>query len=138
MGDLDTLEGDLIPREWVCGRVQQGFTAAMLPLPEDTHIKRPDLHAHEEGATPTGNLLVQEAQICEMLREHPHPNICEYRGYIPDAEEGWFFGLALKRYERTLKEAFLSEDDLEADSAMRALRSAVAHLHSLGLVHVSH
>ncbi|KAK0451446.1 uncharacterized protein EV420DRAFT_1228831, partial [Desarmillaria tabescens] len=67
-------------------------------------------------------------------RHHPHPNICQYRGYIAD-ETGRVTGLCLQKHQYMLAIAVWKKIDIDWDVVMKDYKSAIDHLHSLGWIH---
>ncbi|KAK0743842.1 kinase-like domain-containing protein [Schizothecium vesticola] len=93
----------------------------------------PNLLEHGE-TTNCCTVLLQEVEIYEALRQHPHPNIARYHGcYV--GENGGFRGIYLQRYSATLKQRKPAVSEKEKRRLVRGIRDCVAHLHSLGLVH---
>lgn len=91
--------------------------------------------------------MLREIETCEILRQHPHPNLATYYGC--HNESGKATGLYFKQYQTTLsdevnpehlsKEAFtltrrprVTSDILHV---INDLLDGVQNLHSLGLVH---
>ena len=84
--------------------------------------------------------LLAELPILARLAAHPHPHIAQFRGVV--VEQGWIVGLVFKKYHDTLAEALTrcvrDDEPFQAGEAtLRAITAAVAHLHSLNIVHVS-
>ncbi|KAH6974949.1 kinase-like domain-containing protein, partial [Ilyonectria sp. MPI-CAGE-AT-0026] len=61
-----------------------------------------------------------EVKVCELLREHAHPNIATYIGFIMQGDS-----------IRGLCFATLFDKDL----CLQGIESGIRHMHSLGLVH---
>lgn len=75
-----------------CHPFLEEFTLAPNPIPVDTYVKRPSLISYDEkDSTSISELMLEEARICEILREHPHPNIAQYLGCL--VENGRISGL---------------------------------------------
>lgn len=108
-------------------------------------MKTPDLLSYADR-----NLERQiacEADTCEVLRKHPHPNIATYYGC--QLSYGRVSGLCFKRYTTTLSEVVnpgrlgktgfvASGRELVKESMISGLEgifAGIKHLHSLGLVH---
>lgn len=106
---------------------------------EDVYSKEPSLVAYGHCSLAERQAFfepqLQEAQVYEQLRLHPHPNIRVFYGSV--VKDGRMKGLCLRRYSRTLmdmlKEGTLSHDQKEA--YIEDIKKGVTHLHSLGLVH---
>lgn len=92
-----------------------------------------------KGTTFLPRLMLQEAQTMELLAQHPHPNIITYFGCR--VKRGRITGLVLETFPFAYDLAFAAErPDLfkglvQKDRIMSGLRSAVDHLHTLGLAH---
>lgn len=116
------------------------------PPEEHYYVKKPDLHAYHSVRDLEGQ-IAREIEVCELLKQHPHPNIAAYYGCTE--LRGRVTGLCFKRYKTTLfehvnprylnKTAFLGsgrehvDDGLE--QAMEELLGGIRHLHSLGIIH---
>ncbi|KAF6785379.1 serine/threonine-protein kinase [Colletotrichum sojae] len=106
------------------------------------YIKTPSLSAYQGDVQ---NLILREIETYETLKQYPHPNIIHYYGYRE--KNGRVSGLCLQQCATTLaemvdpghlnKSEFLSSGRLLVDDTIRLndIRSAIHHLHSLGLVH---
>ncbi|KAK4699889.1 hypothetical protein P7C70_g6366, partial [Phenoliferia sp. Uapishka_3] len=108
------------------------------PIPPETFIKYPSPHTLDEHvkAETVARGVQCEIKLWEtILRHHPSPRICEYRGVI--SQDGVrATGIALKDYGSNLAELAERKVDLGAvDKLMEELETAIAHIHSLGLVH---
>ncbi|KAF5641856.1 kinase-like domain protein [Fusarium tjaetaba] len=81
-------------------------------------------------------LLLHEAKIYEILREHPHPNLGQSLGCVV-GEDGRLEGLALLKYKTTLSERAhdISFGLGQREKCIAAIKSVLEHLHSLGLAH---
>lgn len=114
-------------------------------LPSNSYVKRPNLLDYGEKEN-CCTVLLQESEINEILRQHPHPNIAQYYGCV--VENGRFGGLCLQGYSSTCKQraerrASKGQDgsgepalsETEKRRLMQGIRDGVTHLHRLGLVH---
>lgn len=118
----------------------------MSPRNDDYYIKKPDLYAYY-SVTDLEGQIAREVELCELLKEHPHPNVATYFGCT--AARGRVTGICFKRYKISLfehvnprflnKKAFLESGREHVDGhikeAMKGLLSGIRHLHSLGIVH---
>lgn len=113
------------------------------------YIKSPNLFMYLEGPNLESQIR-REVEVCEILRQNPHPNIASYYGVREI--NGRVVGLCFKRYVSTLyhavlpdgvrrmsKEEFRASDREMVDDkfikALTGIMSAIRHIHSLGFVH---
>ncbi|KAJ2891052.1 serine/threonine-protein kinase [Zalerion maritima] len=110
------------------------------------YVKTPSLFVYG-GAADLEKRILREVETCEVLREHPHPNIASYYGCRDT--RGRVSGLCFKQYTLTLlekvnpkhlnKSAFLSSGRPLVNYGMKpcldGILEGIRHLHSLGLVH---
>ncbi|CAG7557894.1 unnamed protein product [Fusarium equiseti] len=133
--DKATIVQDLspIPREDIFPLCPSNLTRA-----PEIFIKVPDLALYSpEHKDVIANRLLHEANIYETLRKHPHPGLGQSLGCIV-AQDGRLEGLALFKYSMTLFERAYDASSFGLDlrdECMTAIKSAVKHLHSLGLAH---
>lgn len=81
-------------------------------------------------------LCLDESLVYEILTRFPHPNIAKYHGCVIRRER--IIGIVLARYPVTLLkkvDAAKEPVDIDAEAYMKAIRSGVQHLHSLGFAH---
>ncbi|KDQ54950.1 hypothetical protein JAAARDRAFT_693564 [Jaapia argillacea MUCL 33604] len=101
------------------------------PLPQDSYCKEPPFVLYQQGIR--ADQLLDEAEVYEVLRNHPHPAICCYHGCVRDGP--YLASICLKKYRRRLDQQLgLEWPEVEALPLIPALRQGVAHLHSLGFV----
>ncbi|KAF2179157.1 hypothetical protein K469DRAFT_674859 [Zopfia rhizophila CBS 207.26] len=103
---------------------------------KDLFIKRPKLSCvdDEEEVKLVPRMLLEEAEVLEFLKQHPHPNLIRYHGCT--ANRGYITGIALDKHDVIL--LYRHEDvsrDLNIAACMDGIRAGVRHLHSLGLAH---
>ncbi|KAF2823823.1 hypothetical protein CC86DRAFT_60371 [Ophiobolus disseminans] len=79
-------------------------------------------------------VTLREIQICETLRQQPHPNICLYRGVTVGAE-GLVTGLVFDRYDATLFDLVHEGRRFDAVACICDVEAGIKHLHSLGYIH---
>ncbi|KAG4267580.1 serine/threonine kinase [Fusarium proliferatum] len=98
--DHSSLDLKLIPRHHYCPKLKQGICKALETLSvDDVYLKQPSLiswDAKDPNATSIADLVLQEAEICETLKKHPHPNIVRYFGCL--SEDDKIVGLVLGKY----------------------------------------
>lgn len=73
--------------------------------------------------------------MLEILRPQAPPNICEYHGCF--VEEGYVAGIVFTAYLENLDGTSAPKVEVDHEMVMRDITSAIEHLHSLGIVHVS-
>ena len=132
-------DSEIFPEVSLSGANQ--FTPVPMELPTNTQafIKRPNISQYDVykryNVVP---LLVQsfleEARTMEFLSAHPHPNLIQYHGCR--FHRGYLTGIVLSRHSHDLK-SYLSRGvgGIDKEAFMRALESAIYHLHSLGWAH---
>lgn len=144
--DLGALDLVRIPTDNVWPKLSPDLTQAPhTPPPENSYLKQPSLLYYGDSDASLGfdEHLLDEAKVCEILKQNPHPNIVTYWGCI--ARGGRIRGLCFARYPQTLAQRMrvpLAEipgtsraGPLDVDACLRGIRSGVAHLHGLGLIH---
>jgi serine/threonine protein kinase len=112
---------------------------------KDVYIKRPRFFYDRDGISEgQRDRLLEEAKVLEMLRQHPHPNIANYRGCVLHGK--FVVGLAFQHYARRIdqvvKDTTGPADNYEHQdqppdklALLQGIRAAVEHLHSLGLAY---
>jgi serine/threonine protein kinase len=72
---------------------------------------------------------------CEILRQSPHPNVCDYCG--ADVQGGLVYELMFDRYDMTLGEAIDTNDAqrLNITRCVQDIETGISYIHSLGMVH---
>lgn len=103
------------------------------------YIKRPDFglfHCFQKhnvlSLIPKG--LLEEAETMEKISKHPHPHIVRYHGCR--VRRGRITGLVLDRHAHTLQDYLKNQvGPVDKELFMRALTSAIDHLHSINSAH---
>jgi serine/threonine protein kinase len=135
--DLRELDNPIpIPSSKIWPPFPAHFTRAPDPLPQDCYVKRPNLldYGYTEASTNhPSNLLLDEAQVCEILRTSPHPNIAQYLGCI--VESNTIKGLCFVKYDMNLSQRVKDPRPLDIDLVLHGIEKGLDHLHSLGLIH---
>jgi len=106
------------------------------PLPENCYVKRPSLlyYGDTKASTELSQLVLHEAQICEILRTSPHPHIAQYLGCI--VEKSRITGLCFIKYDMTLSQRVTQVSrPFDADYLLQCIEEGIQHLHSLELIH---
>ncbi|KAI8954509.1 hypothetical protein F4801DRAFT_605430 [Xylaria longipes] len=132
--DIKKLNIIRIPEDHIWPLADPKFTRAPEPLPATSYWKRPcllDYDVKEPDFYPI--VMLKEAEVCEILRKHPHPNIARYLGCI--IKDGWIKGLAFDKYPVTLGAMLEEETPFDKDRCIRGIEAGVQHMHGLGLVH---
>ncbi|KAF7293255.1 Protein kinase domain-containing protein [Mycena chlorophos] len=88
----------------------------------------------DSNTTLYADAQLRELKVLELLKKHPHPNICRYYGYLPTADGQYVGGICLQRLECTLQEAMERGDHFPA-TFLEPIGAALEHLHSLGYAH---
>ncbi|KAI0550630.1 kinase-like domain-containing protein [Xylaria curta] len=134
--DIKKLNIVRIPPEHIWPLADPKFTQAPEPLPATCYHKRPNLLAYQ-GAEDDHDFLpttiLNEAEACELLRKHPHPNIARYLGCV--VRDGRIKGLGFEKYPITLDKILEDGTPFDKDQCMRGIEAGVQHMHDLGLVH---
>ncbi|KAF2815994.1 kinase-like protein [Mytilinidion resinicola] len=104
---------------------------------EPIYIKRPGLESYEttKGTDFARNALLDEVLIMEQISQTPHPNIIRYHGCY--TRRGRITAIVLQRHEYTLVQYAQNPGfkNIDIDEFLKALESAVAYLHAIGLAH---
>jgi serine/threonine protein kinase len=85
------------------------------------------------GDTTPRDSFANELAVFERLCEHLHPGICKYKGCV--VVDGYVEAFVLERYKCNLQEAVNEGMPFDKEHVFSTITDAVAHLHSLGLVH---
>jgi hypothetical protein len=83
----------------------------------------------------TKDITAREIRRCEFLRQHTHPNICQYHSVTLDEAGLRVSGLIFDRYDGSLQDNVRGGASFDAAKCLKHLKRAIGHLHSLGLVH---
>lgn len=149
--DLDSLPTPSpIPMHLFLGRWDTSLTEAPQPPPTNSYLKSPPVCLYDDYTSDQtvdvvtqenrhvrapGDDMVEEAKIYEILRRHPHPNICVYYGCVRNGDS--FTALCLKKYGRCLHNAVCDGDStLDPRAIHDGISKGLQFLHeTLGLVH---
>lgn len=140
----------LIPTASYCPHFPSNFTQAPDPLPPYCYIKRPRLLSYDRiHNTPSvsriSERVLREAEVREILKLDPHPNIAQYLGC--QVRNGRITGICFTKYSGTLmhrvnpksrmKRAFIynGRSLKSRDGCLRGVEMGIGHLHSLGFIH---
>ncbi|KAK7431606.1 hypothetical protein QQZ08_001824 [Neonectria magnoliae] len=133
--DLGSLNLVRIPSEDVYPKFKQGLTESSESLP-NTYIREPYLTSwtqKEQGQALIADLLLEQAEVYEILKNHPHPNIREYYGCV--VEDDRIIGLRLAKSGRPLRKKLADASLAERKMYYEGIENGIRHLHQLGLVH---
>jgi serine/threonine protein kinase len=139
-----------IPMQLFMGRWHESFTESPILAPTDSFLKRPPIvlpQNHDDVTTDSaggqgkrdfrtpGDDMVDEAKIYEILKDHPHRNICVYYGCVRNGD--YLSAICLKKYGRSLQEAVWKGDPtLDHAAILAGISKGLRFLHeTLGLVH---
>lgn len=125
-----------VPDEEVYPKAQSHITTVSTLINGDIYVKRPKLTNYDtmKGTGLLPKLLLQEAEIFELLIRNQHPNIVRYHGSV--IERGCIVGLVLDRHPTTLEHRLQNGSrDFDVKLCINGITSAIEHLHSLGLAH---
>jgi serine/threonine protein kinase len=112
----------------------RSLTRVPKPQSNKYFIKRPSLlYYTDEEAQDLSKQILDEANICEIIRKNPHPNIAEYMGCIE--ENGSIIGLCFVKYTMDLIQRVQTRRPLDTDIYLRGIENGIQHLHRLGVVH---
>ena len=130
--DINKLRPIPIPDFWP--PFDRSLTRAPDPLPGNHYIKRPSLLDYkDEHVQHLSTQILDEAKVCEILRNHPHPNIAEYLGCVE--KNGRINGLCFVKYSMDLIQRVETGRPLDSDYYLQSIESGIHHLHALGLIH---
>ena len=135
--DIEDLERIRIPPEHFRPQFKESLTRALVPLPGEIYVKRPRLLSWDsEDRGSIAALVLQEAEVCEILKKHPHPNIAQYYGCL--VENGRITGLCSTNYKSDLEKTLANKKDITEKEKLAystAIGDGIRHLHQLGLAH---
>ena len=134
---IDELDVHPIPIDTICPPYSLDLTLAPDPLPQNCYVKGPRYIEYKPDA-PVGrrpcDRLMKEIRICEILKEHPHPNIAQYMGCT--VHNNRINGLVFTKYHTTLADRFEDKHrPLRPAFYLEGIESGLKHLHGLGLIH---
>ncbi|KAE8154396.1 kinase-like domain-containing protein [Aspergillus avenaceus] len=115
---------------------QSQLTQFTAPLRSNAYyLKEPCLLYYGDSPSPSklSEQLLHEAEICEFLRSHPHPNVAQYLGCV--VKSGRIKGLCFQSYPMTLLERLEEAMPVDTGRCLRGIQRGVEHLHGLGIIH---
>ncbi|CBY00826.1 similar to serine/threonine-protein kinase [Plenodomus lingam JN3] len=133
--DLAELPLESIPTWQIWPPFPHNFTHAPEASLRSCHIKEPSLihYGDTKASTDMARLLLDEAEVCEALRTHPHPNIAQYLGCR--VIDGRITGLCFVKYGVNLFQWVKEGHACDIDGCIKGIKDGIKHLHDLGFVH---
>ena len=139
-----------IPLSAYCPLFKSIFNICPDALFSDCYVKRPSLISYDRIRDSTNprqisDDVLAEVEICELLKQHPHPNIACYLGC--QVREGRITGICFAKYQKTLMRAVNPGSHMkrrfrydngaleDVENCLKGVEEGIRHLHSLGLVH---
>lgn len=136
-----------IPKDAYQPAWQKDFTLAASS--SKCHIKRPSLlsydYFHKNKPYGIANIVLAEVKVYEILQRNPHSGIAQYLGCFVLEER--IVGIGLTQYSTTLMARCNAEHHMKRQTIryrlsmekvnhyVNKIRSALQHLHNIGLVH---
>ncbi|KAI4863258.1 serine/threonine kinase [Hypoxylon rubiginosum] len=133
--DVNSLHLINIPTDNIWPTFDTKLTRAPDPLPPNSYVKQPSFLYYDDAVASSelSGLLLNEAEVCETLRRHPHPNIARYLGCI--VKDGRIRGLCFVKYSMTLPQRLKHAPSFDKGLCLQGIARGVTHLHELGLIH---
>jgi serine/threonine protein kinase len=115
-----------------------------IPLSE-IHIKELQSYAYIDAPEWVATRTVKDLENCQMLMQHPHPNVLPYLGCL--VEDGRVTGLCFKKASKTLMEMVNPKMVLKVkfdascyplpnkEKLLQGWEAGIRHIHSIGYVH---
>ncbi|KAI0559195.1 Protein kinase [Gracilaria domingensis] len=126
----------LIPDEHIFPLYENGITIVSESDTEGRWLKIPNLVYYDPNGK-TDKIPVtflQEVKNLEEISKSPHPNIMKYYGCV--VKDNRIVGICLEKCAETLyNRTWMRRQAVDKEAVMGSIRSAVQHLHSLGLCH---
>ena len=108
----------------------------LVPLsPPSSFVKQPSLPDFGDSLSSLkiDEQILNEAEVCEMLKKHPHLNLARCFGCV--VKGGRTRGLCFFKYATTLSQVVRSGRSFDTTVCLKGIQEGLAHLHSLGLIH---
>lgn len=133
--NIDELRGVLISPERVFPSFDPAaFNLCPNPTSSEIFVKRPNFLEYDQTNNVICEVLLQEARICEALKNFRHVNIAEYLGC--QVENSRITGRCFKKYEITLLDKMKKTNaSFDHRSCIEGIRSGIEHLHRHGYCH---
>jgi serine/threonine protein kinase len=110
-----------------------------------------DAHEHFTDDDMYKKISQREIEMCERLRQHPHPNIAKYKGVecrtkmvcrrsngvelFRKFDSERVVKIVFKRYSSSLHDWVLAGKPISLTECLTSIAHGIRHMHSLGLVH---
>lgn len=75
-------------------------------------------------------LVMHEAQMCEIIKHSPHPDVAKDYGCLVD-EDGRISSLCFARYGKTVSQKVKDGDDFDRKKCLENIKAEIEHLHAL-------
>lgn len=133
--DLAALRLTEIPADHIWPKYRPGLTQVAQHVLPRCHVKRPSLveYGDTSDSAAIAKLFLEEVEICEILRIHPHSNVAQYNGCL--VHDGRIKGLCFTQYRNRLSEVVLNLTELQRLECLGQVLAGITHLHKLSLVH---
>jgi serine/threonine protein kinase len=137
--DMDAWQWDNPPRLIDCTQVYPHYNPSSMTVANRDRAFEKQLDLLALGPRlfdgfSSAMVTLREIRIGEMLRTHPHPNICVYRGVVINTDN-LVSSLVFDRYDMTLSDLVEYHHPFDGKACIRAVEKAIKHLHSLGYIH---
>ena len=129
---INALTPQMIPKDHIWPLYEKNLTICNNPTNHNVYIKQPRLTAYNNTSA-LAKLVLQEARVCEILMQNPHPNIAEYLGCCIQNDR--IVGLCFPRYAETAEERKRRGFSIDKKLFLGQIKAAVAHLQALNLAH---
>jgi serine/threonine protein kinase len=113
--------------------------------PSEIHVKELQSYAYIDAPERVAARTVKDLENCQMLMQHPHPNVLPYLGCL--VEDGQVTGLCFRKASKTLMEMVNPKMVLKVkfdaschplpdkEKLLQGSEAGIRHIHSIGYVH---
>ena len=126
-----------IPMEPFKAHWNPSLTECPQPSPMDSYRKSPAIMLLEDINPSTrtpGEDMLREAEMYEIIKQYPHPNICHYYGCIRNGQD--LTAICLRKYKCSLRDAVRGGAPVDRDVIVSGIAKGLQFLHdTIGLVH---
>lgn len=133
--DLRALDLVKIPVDNIWPKLSPNLTQVPTPLPKNSYLKQPSLiyYGDTDTSLRIDEQILNEATVCEILKQNPHPNIAIYYGCVVRGER--IRALCFVKYLQSLSQRMGDSTPLDINTCLQGIQNGVAYLHRLGLIH---